>query len=225
MTTGEIEQPRPNSSPRGGVWGGGGSCEAGLRSKPCRRRWRGHRPERCAASAETYLSTSLRLVLSLSGEGGMSDGSYRPIADVRATAYPSWMRSSIYLLLPLLAACDAWPTVVDNRTQSQLAVRYLHRDFDHWSAPFPISAGKAMPLARAHWIQDILALRIEDGSRSYSVSGDALQRIKDACPSTEIGRRFSTAGTCYLIYLGGGRLQTMAATPRGLEWEQAGNGS
>lgn len=135
------------------------------------------------------------------------------------------MRSFILLLLPLLAACDAWPTVVDNRTQSQLTVRYLHRDYDHWSAPFPISAGKAMPLGRAHWIQDIRALRVEDGSASYSVSGDALQRIKDACPSTEIGRRFSTAGTCYLIYLGVGRLQTMAAIPRGLKYEEVGNGS
>lgn len=82
-----------------------------------------------------------------------------------------------------------------------------------------------MPLARAHWVQDILALRIEDGFKSYSVSGGALQRIKGACPSTEIGRRFSTAGNCYLIYLGDGRLQTLAAMPLGLEWEQKGNGS
>lgn len=149
-------------------------------------------------------------------------------AQLRTIARPhnsSWMRSSIYLLLPLLAACDAWPTVVDNRTQSQLTVRYLHRDYDHWSAAFSVSAGKAMPLARAHWIQDIIALRIEDEFRSYSVSGGTLRRIKDACPSTEIGRRFSTAGNCYLIYLGDRRLQTMAATPLGLEWEQAGNGS
>ncbi|WP_206379095.1 hypothetical protein [Sphingomonas sanguinis] len=135
------------------------------------------------------------------------------------------MRSSIYLLLPLLAACDAWPTVVDNRTQSQLAVRYLHRDYDHWSAPFPISAGKAMPLARAHWIQDIRALRIEDAGRSYSVSGDALERIKHACPSSELGRRFSAAGNCYLIYLGDGRLKAMASAPPRLEYEQVKNGS
>lgn len=135
------------------------------------------------------------------------------------------MRSFLYLLLPLLAACDAWPTVVDNRTQSQLTVRYLHKDYDHWSAPFPVSAGKAMPLARAHWIQDILALRIEEATRSYSMSGEALQRIKDACPSTELGRSFSAAGNCYLIYLGGGRLQTMAAAPQGIEYEQVPNGS
>ena len=157
--------------------------------------------------------------------GGKADRREAPIAVNRTTAYPSWMRSFVYLLLPLLAACDAWPTVVDNRTQSQLTVRYLHRDYDQWSAPFPVSAGKAMPLARAHWIQDVRALRIDDRSRSYSVSGDALQRINDACPSTEMGRRFSTAGTCYLIYLGVGRLQTMAATPRGLEYEEVGNGS
>jgi hypothetical protein len=135
------------------------------------------------------------------------------------------MRSFVYLLLPLLAACDAWSTVVDNRTQSQLTVRYLHRDYDHWSAPFPVQAGKAMPLARDHWIQDIRALRIQDATKSYSLNGDGLQRIKDACPSSELGRRFSTAGNCYLIYLGGGQLQTMAAAPFGLEYEQVGNGS
>jgi hypothetical protein len=135
------------------------------------------------------------------------------------------MRSFVYLLLPLLAACDAWPTVVDNRTHSQLMVQYLHRDYDHWSSAFPVSAGKAMALARAHWIQDIRALRITDGTRSYSLSGDALRRVQNRCPSTEVGRRFSTAGNCYLIYLGAGRMQTMADTPQGLQYEQAGNGA
>lgn len=135
------------------------------------------------------------------------------------------MRTFIFLLLPLLAGCDAWPTVVDNRTRAPVMVRYLHKDYDHWSAPFPIPAGKAMPLARAHWIQDIRAMAIKDGTRSYAVEGAALRKIQDMCPSTEIARRFSTARNCYLIYLGRGRLQTMAVAPEGLEYEQVGNGS
>jgi len=45
------------------------------------------------------------------------------------------------------------------------------------------------------------------------------------CPSTEIARRFSIAGNCYLIYLELGRLQTMAVEPQGLEYEQVGNRS
>lgn len=135
------------------------------------------------------------------------------------------MRLLIFLLLPLLASCDAWPTVVDNRTNSQLSVRYLHRDHDHWSAPFSVSAGKAMALSRGHWIQDIRAVRIRDGAESYSLAGDALLRVQLACTSSDLGRRFSTAGNCYLIYLGEGRFQITAVEPRGLQYEQVENGS
>ena len=135
------------------------------------------------------------------------------------------MRSFVLLFLPFLSGCDAWPTVVDNRANSQLMVRYLQKDYNHWSGSFPISAGKAMPLARAHWIQDIRAIQIKDGVRLYSLSGDAMRSIQDACPSSELERRFSTAGNCYLVYLGKGRLQTMAVVPQGLEYEQVGNGS
>lgn len=134
------------------------------------------------------------------------------------------MRPFVFLLLPLLAGCDAWPTIVTNKTNAPVMVRYLHRDYDHWSAEFPISAGKAMPLGQEHWIQDIRAVAIRDGRRSYAVSGATLQRVQDTCLSTEAARRFLTAGNCYLIYLGDGRLQTMAVEPKGLEVEQIGNG-
>jgi hypothetical protein len=82
-----------------------------------------------------------------------------------------------------------------------------------------------MPLARAHWIQNIKGLRIRDGGRSFSLSDQVLRRLEGACPSSELARRISAAGDCYLIYLGQGRLQVMADAPRGLKWEQVGNGS
>lgn len=135
------------------------------------------------------------------------------------------MRSFVLLLLPFLSGCDAWPTVVDNRTDAQLMVRYLQKDYDHWSSSFAICAGKAMPLARDHWIRDIRAIQIRDGARLYSLSGDGMRLIQDACPSTEMERHLSTAGNCYLIYLGKGRLQTLAVVPQGVEYEQVGNGS
>lgn len=135
------------------------------------------------------------------------------------------MRSLLLLAGLLLTGCDAWPTVMDNRTPANISVRYLYEGYDHWSARFPVSAGKAMPLARAHWIQGINGLRIVDGSRSYSLSDRALRHLASACPSSELARRFSAAGNCYIIYLGKGRLQVMAAMPEGLQWEQVVNGS
>ena len=135
------------------------------------------------------------------------------------------MRPLVLLLLPLLAGCDAWPTVVDNQTHSEVSVRYLHKDYDHWSATFPVSAGKAMRLARAHWIQDIDGIRLRDGSRSYFLSGKTLRRLDSACPSNEIARNLSVAGDCYLIYLGQGRIQMTVTAPRALQYEQFGNGS
>ena len=135
------------------------------------------------------------------------------------------MRSLVVLSGLLLAGCDAWPTVMDNRTPAAISVQYLYEGYDHWSARFPVSAGKAMPLSRAHWIQGIRGLRLQEGGQTYFLSDQALRHLESACPSTELARRFSAAGDCYLIYLGKGRLHAMAATPEGLQWEQVGNGS
>lgn len=141
-------------------------------------------------------------------------------------SYTAFMRTFFILGIALaLTACDAWPTVVDNRAQGPISVRYLHQDYDYWSAPFPIKAGFAMSFARAHWIQEIRGLRIKDGGRDYGWSAAGIARLASACPSSEFSRRFSGAGNCYLVYLGGGRLKATADLPIGLQYEQIGNGS
>jgi hypothetical protein len=136
------------------------------------------------------------------------------------------MRTFLILGIALfLTACDAWPTVVDNRTQGAITVRYLHKDYNYWSAPFPIKAGFAMPFARAHWVQEIRGLRIKDAGRDYGWSAAGIAHLASACPSTELARRLSAAGNCYLVYLGGGRLKAMADLPTGIQYEQIGSGS
>ncbi|MDH2148199.1 hypothetical protein [Sphingobium yanoikuyae] len=123
----------------------------------------------------------------------------------------------------LLPACDAWPTIVDNNASRPISVQYLHQDYDYWSAPFPIRAGRAMPFAQAHWIQEIKGIKIKDGRLNYSWSKVEIDRLALACPSSEIARRVSFAGNCYLIYLGDGRLKAMTALPDGIKYEGIGN--
>lgn len=145
------------------------------------------------------------------------------IADANLWSYAIQKRSLVFLSGLLLAGCDAWPTVVDNRAPSQIVVQYLHSDYDHWSVSFPVSAGKATSLDRAHWIQNIKGLRIREGVRSYSLSDTALRRHEKACPSSKMARSFSAARDCYLIYFGQGRLQVMATAPQDLRWDKLSN--
>jgi len=135
------------------------------------------------------------------------------------------MRSFTLAVLLLLAGCDAWPTVVDNQTRSAITVRYRHRDYSQWSAPFPIEAGLAMPLARAHWLHDIVDIRIQDGNRSYSLSGSSIRHLESACPSTKLGRKYGFSPNCYLVYLGKGRMSVTAQQPQNLQYEQIENRS
>lgn len=82
-----------------------------------------------------------------------------------------------------------------------------------------------MPFARAHWIQEIRGIKIKDGRRNYSWSRAEIGRLTRACPSSEIARRVSFAGNCYLIYFGDGRLKAMADLPDGIKYDEVGNGS
>jgi hypothetical protein len=129
------------------------------------------------------------------------------------------MRSLALLFLPFLTACDAWPTVVDNQTSADISVQYLHKDYDHWSGSFPVRARIAVRLSRAHWIQDIKAVRFKDGQHTYLLASDALGRLQDACPSSVAARKYSVAGDCYLIYLGRGKVQVTASEPQRLRYE------
>lgn len=148
-----------------------------------------------------------------------------PVAIAVGVAYSCLMRSFAISTLLLLAGCDAWPTVIDNRTDKQIVIQWFHRDYDHWSAPFPIRAGLATRLARAHWIQDIVGIRIKDNRRVYSLSNADLRRLDKACESSELSRRYGTASDCYLIYLGTGRVRLTAQAPPNIAYEQLGNGS
>ena len=124
-----------------------------------------------------------------------------------------------------LTACDAWPTVIDNRTQGPISLQYLHQDYDHWSAAFPINKGLAMSLARAHWVQEIRGIRIRDGEREYSWSAAGIGHLASACPSNQLARNMSFAGNCYLIYLGNGQMKAMSEPPTELNYQQLDNGS
>lgn len=135
------------------------------------------------------------------------------------------MRRLIMTTAILLAGCDAWPTVADNQTLSPITIRYLHRDYDYWSAPFPIKPGTAIRLARAHWIQDILGIEIRDGKQVYQFRADAMRQLEAACPSSKLSRKLSFAPDCYLVYYGRGRLKLTAKEPEEIKYGQPRNGN
>jgi hypothetical protein len=55
-----------------------------------------------------------------------------------------------------LAGCDAWPTPFDNRSSAAVQFQYRHQDYQEWSAPFSVSNGKAVRLARAHYADEVI---------------------------------------------------------------------
>ncbi|MBB4149275.1 hypothetical protein ACFSUK_14210 [Sphingobium scionense] len=124
-----------------------------------------------------------------------------------------------------LSGCDAWPTVVGNRAESNVTVQYLHQDYDQWSAPFTVKSGFSMPLALAHWIPEIRGIRIKDGQRTYSWSATTMHRLAAACPGSDLPGRAYFVGDCYLIYLGHGRIKAVAERPGDLLPEQMSSGS
>jgi hypothetical protein len=119
-----------------------------------------------------------------------------------------------------LGGCDAWPIVVNNRTEGAIRLQYHAHDFLQWSGTFPISAGNAQRLANGHWIQDMVGLKIEEGGKIYELSYDDLAPVRRGYPSNILARRFKFALDCYVDYLGRGRLRSSFAEPRNLRFEK-----
>jgi hypothetical protein len=74
----------------------------------------------------------------------------------------------------LLSACGAWPTTVDNRSDRAIQFAWHHRDYDHWSGPLDLPAGKATGLALNHYAEDFVGVRITDGDHAYAMTPDAI---------------------------------------------------
>ena len=128
-------------------------------------------------------------------------------------------RAVVALLALTIGACvasEAFPTVVDNRSQHPIAVRYHHKDYPSWSAVWTIPPGEAQSFAREHWIQDIIAIQIQDGDRMIALASPEMKTIRNACANSLLTRRLKIAGDCYVVYLGDGRWTATAQMPSGI---------
>ena len=125
---------------------------------------------------------------------------------------------ALALCLGTLCGCDAWPTTFDNRTNERVELRYHQREYDDWSAPFPVAAGKATSLARAHYADDIVGLRITDSERAYSLSPQGLAHLHRTCSRSFIDR-LTTLGDCWLTYHGNGRLTFTREVPEFISYQ------
>jgi hypothetical protein len=136
---------------------------------------------------------------------------------------PKCTKLSSVVLAVTLFGCDAYPTVVQNRTVRPISITYHQREYDFWSGTIKVGPKNATRLAREHWIQDIIGIRITDADRTYELTGDRLTPLRDACPSMELGRRYNLAHDCYLTYLGDGHLAATPVMPPDLQFEELGN--
>lgn len=119
------------------------------------------------------------------------------------------LRTPIGLTVALaLGGCDAWPTVVKNRAPVPITLQYRAEGHTEWSGVFPIEPGKSERLAQSHWVQNILALRIEERGKSYDLTFKDLSPVRGACPSSWPARTWGFGPDCYVEYLGGGRLRS-----------------
>jgi hypothetical protein len=127
------------------------------------------------------------------------------------------LRSLVGLTVVLaLGGCDAWPTVVNNRTENPIKLQYRAEGHSEWSGTFPVGAGKAQRLAREHWVQGMLGLRIQERGKIYELSFKDLLPVREGCPSDLLARRFKFAADCYVDYLGEGRLHSSYNESQGL---------
>jgi hypothetical protein len=108
------------------------------------------------------------------------------------------------LLCVLLTACDAWPTAIDNRSRNTTQFAWHHRNYDQWSAPVDLAAGKAIPLALDHYAEDVMGVRIAEGGHSYALTPEAIERLHKYCSRSAIERSFNLGGDCWLTYHGNG---------------------
>ena len=129
------------------------------------------------------------------------------------------MRVAIAPMALCLTSCiasEAFPTVIDNESGHPIVVRYQYQGHDDWSADWDIPAGEAQSLARGHWVQGILHIRIEEAGRAFLVSESQLGGIRQRCSNSFLTRWWKLAPDCYVTYLGAGRLSASTHLPSGI---------
>ena len=124
----------------------------------------------------------------------------------------------------LLGGCDAWPTVINNRSSHPILIRYHQQSYIDWSAIYTLKAGEAQGLAREHWIQDIISIQIMDASRNYIFSNSALEPLRHSCESRLIFRRLKFTPDCFLTYKGNGTLSASFDRPKFLVFRNLSHG-
>jgi hypothetical protein len=138
------------------------------------------------------------------------------------------MKPSSFLLsgiLLLLSGCDAWPTILDNRSHHAIHFHYREHSHEEWSAEFGLKKGEAQTLAREHWVQDIVGLQIVEAGRRYSFDYAAMAPLRRACSSFVLSRRLKFTPDCYLTYQGSGRVSASYAKPARIRFHDFGNSS
>jgi len=126
---------------------------------------------------------------------------------------------AISLFCAFLSACDAWPTTVDNRSGSTIQFTWYHGAYDHWSAPFDLPRGKAMPFALDHRAADFAGVHIQDGRHTYALTPEAIARLHHICSRSAVDRSLSLGGNCWLTYYGNGLVTVSRQAAPGVRYE------
>ncbi|MES2325779.1 MAG: hypothetical protein V4499_00410 [Pseudomonadota bacterium] len=122
-----------------------------------------------------------------------------------------------------VSACDAWPTVVDNRSETTIHYQYHHKDYQDWSAIRDLAAGKATRLARAHYAEDIIGVRVREGAQIYELPPSEIDRLHKICSRSWLDH-LTTGGDCWLTYRGEGQFDFSTNAPPGeVEVDALGN--
>jgi hypothetical protein len=116
-------------------------------------------------------------------------------------------RATLLLCATLsLLACDAWPTRVANRSQTEIVFAWRDRGFEQWSVPFALPSGKAVTLGRDEYAEEFIGVRVIDGAHVYELAPASIARLQEVCGRNAIERVANLAGDCLLAYRGNGRL-------------------
>lgn len=75
----------------------------------------------------------------------------------------------------------ARPTTIDNRSPSTIQFAWYHADYEKWSEPLDLPAGKAMGLAVNHYAADFTGVRISERGRSYTLSREGIEHLRKFC--------------------------------------------
>ena len=84
--------------------------------------------------------------------------------------------------------------------------QYHHKDHDYWSAIFDLAPRRATELARAHYAEDIIGIKVREGARLYELPSSDIERMHRVCSRTWLDH-IITAGDCWLTYYGQGRFE------------------